>query len=118
MNTDSDDRTCSDKEILNECESFYQNLYSSKVVTDNAETDCFFTQQPNEKCLNKNEKLFCEGILNRKQCLDALKSMKSDKSPGTDGLPSEFYKVCQNDLTEILINSLNYSYEIGKLSLS
>ena len=93
VNTDRDDRICSDKEILNECESFYQNLYSSKVVTDNAETDCFFTQQPNEKCLNKNEKLFCEGLLNRKECLDALKSMKSVKSPGTDGLPSKFYKV-------------------------
>ena len=44
--------------------------------------------------------------------------MKSDKSPGTDGLPSEFYKVFWNDLSEILINSLNYSYEIGKLSIS
>ena len=26
---------CTDKEILKECESFYQNLYSSKVATDN-----------------------------------------------------------------------------------
>ena len=64
------------------------------------------------------KKLFCEGLLNRKECLDALKSMKSNKSPRTSGLPSEFYKVFWNDLAEILINSLNYSYEIGKLSIS
>jgi len=118
VNTDSDDHVCSDKDILDECESFYQNLYNFKVVTDNAETDCFFTQQAKEKCLNKNEKLFCEGLLKRKERLDALESMKSGKSPGTDGVPSEFYKVFWNDLAEILINSLNYSYEIGKLSIS
>ena len=100
----------SDKEILNE--------YSSKIDNKNAETDCFFTQQPNVKCLNNSDKLLCEGALNRKECLDALKSMKGDKSPGTDGLPCEFYKVFWNDLVEILLNSLNYSYDIRKLSIS
>lgn len=44
--------------------------------------------------------------------------MKSDKSPGMDGLPCEFYKVFRNDLAEMLINSLNFSYKIGKLSIS
>ena len=107
----------SDEEILNECVSFYGNLYSPKVNNENAETDCFFTQQANVKCLNNSDKLLCEGALNRKECLDALKSMKGDKS-GTDGLPCEFYKVFWNDLVEILLNSLNYSYDIGKLSIS
>ena len=68
--------------------------------------------------LNNSDKLFCEGALNRKECLDALKSMKGDKSSGTDGLPCEFYKVFWNDLVEILLSSLNYSYDIGKLSIS
>ena len=44
--------------------------------------------------------------------------MVADKSPRTDGLPCEFYKVFWNDVAEILINSFNYSYEIGKLSIS
>ena len=44
--------------------------------------------------------------------------MVTDESPGTDGIPCEFYKVFWNDVTEILINSFNYSYEIGKLSIS
>ena len=96
----------------------YGNLYSSKVDDENAETHCHFTQQPNVKCLNNSDKLFCEGALNRKECLDALKSMKGDKSPGTDGLPCEFYKGFWNDLVEILFNSLKCSYDIGKLSIS
>ena len=88
------------------------------VDNESAETDCFFTQQQNVKCLNNSDKLLCEGLLNRKECLDALKSMKGDDSPGTDGLPCEFYEVFWNDLAEILLNSLNYSYDIGKLSIS
>ena len=83
----------------------------------NAETDCFFTQ-PNVKCLKNSDKLLCEGILNRKECSDALKSMKGDKSPGTESLPCKFYKFFWNDLVEILLNSLNYSCDIGKLSIS
>ena len=94
---------------------FYQNLYTSKVVTDNSEAHCFFTQQQNEKCMDKDEQLFCEGALSREECLDALKNMNSDKSPGTDSLPCEFYKVFRNDLAEILIDSLNYYYEIGRI---
>ena len=27
------------------------------------------------------------------ECLESLKTMASNKSPGTDGLPAEFYKV-------------------------
>ena len=85
--------------------SFYGNLYRFKVDNENAETGCFFTQQPNVKCLNNSDRLLCEGVLNRKECLDALKSMKGDKSPGTDCLPCEFYKFFWNDLVEILFNS-------------
>ena len=44
--------------------------------------------------------------------------MASDKSPGNDGLPCEFYEVFWNDVAEILIKSFNYSYEMGKLSIS
>ena len=44
--------------------------------------------------------------------------MAPEKTPGTDGLPSEFYKVFWNDLAEILVNALNHSFETGMLSIS
>ena len=109
---------CTDKEILKECESFYQNLYSSKVATGNQDGAFFFPQQEDRTGLNSDEQSLCEGELSIKECLEALKSMLPDKSPGTDGLPCEFYKVFWNDVADILINSFNYSYEIGKLSIS
>ena len=44
--------------------------------------------------------------------------MAPEKTPGTDGLPCEFYKVFWNDFAEILVNALNHSFETGMLSIS
>ena len=44
--------------------------------------------------------------------------MASKKTPGSDGLPCEFYKVFWNDLAKILLNALNFSFETGALSIS
>ena len=118
LKVNDNDLICTDKEILKECESFYQNLYGSKVATDNQEGAFFFPQQENKKVLNNDEQPLCKGEFRKNECLEALKSMVTDKSPGTDGLPCEFYKVFWNDVAEILIHSFNYSYEIGKLSIS
>jgi len=34
-----------------------------------------------------------KGCSRKKECLEALKHMESEKTPGTDGLPAEFYNV-------------------------
>ena len=44
--------------------------------------------------------------------------MKSGKSPGTDGLPTEFYKVFWRDVSPFLISSFNKSYQKGKLAIT
>ena len=84
----------------------------------NESTDAFFPPQENQKRLSQEEQSLCEGPLRRKECLEALKSMASEKTPRSDGLPCEFYKVFWNDLAETLLNALNYSFETGKLSIS
>ena len=112
------DLICTNKEILKACESFYQNLYSSNVATDNQDGAFFFPQEEDRTVLNSDKQSLCEGELSINECLEALKNMVPDKSPGTDGLPCEFYKVFWNDVADILINSFNYSYEMRKLSIS
>ena len=52
------------------------------------------------------------------ECLEPIKSMEGNKTPGTDGLPVEFYKVFWKDVGELLVNSLNYAYASGKLSVT
>ena len=37
--------------------------------------------------------------------------MASDKTPGTDGLPAEFYKVFWEDIEGYLLNALNGACE-------
>ena len=44
--------------------------------------------------------------------------MATEKTPGSDSLPCEFYKVFWNDLAEIQLNALNFSLETGQLSIS
>ena len=44
--------------------------------------------------------------------------MDSNKTPGSDGLPAEFYKIFWNDIADFLLGSINYAYETGQLSVS
>jgi len=44
--------------------------------------------------------------------------MEQDKTPGTDGLPADFYHVFWNDLSDYLVNSINYAFEKGQLSVT
>ena len=108
----------SDKEILTECEAFYKDLYSSKIQAGSIplDTDHFF--QENDTVLNKEESDSIEGLLTDAECIAALKDMGNGKSPGNDGLPSEFYKTFWSDISEPLLKALNYGFEIGQLSVS
>ena len=42
--------------------------------------------------------------------------MKNQKSPGSDGITVEFFKLFWNDLKEFYINSINYSFQTGSLT--
>jgi len=42
--------------------------------------------------------------------------MKNNKSPGSDGLTADFYKIFWNDIKVYLVKSLNYSYDIKNLT--
>ena len=44
--------------------------------------------------------------------------MESGKSPGTDDLPAEFYKIFWNDVSTFLIEALNMSFSKSYLTIS
>ena len=107
-----------DSDILEECNSFYGSLYTSRTsATVNRELENLFLDQELPK-LTDDDKQKCEGLLTAKECLEAVKLMESGKSPGTDGLPAEFYKVFWNDISPYLVSSLNRSYQKGKLAIT
>ena len=107
-----------DSEILNEAESFYRQLYSScSPQVDDTYAYIFFPEG-NTVMLDEQGQNECEGLLTEAECLESLKSMASNKSPGSDGLPAEFYKVFWNDVHHFLLNALNCAYEKGLLAVT
>ena len=66
--------------------------------------------------LDQNEKNLCEGQLTENESLNALKDMNNNKSPGSDGLTTEFYKIFWNDIKPYYIKSINHSYQQNNLT--
>ena len=73
-----------------------KNLYSSHTNSNDIDVNDTFFEENNTKSLNHDEQMSCEGQLTKAECLEALKSTESDKTPGSDGLPAEFYKLFWN----------------------
>lgn len=80
------------KEILKETENFYRNLYAKR----NTQNSIYNFFDENITKLNETETNQCEGLLSEEECSKALKEMKNQKSPGSDGLTVEFYKIFWN----------------------
>ena len=59
--------------------------------------------------MSEERKQHCEGLLSSKECLEALNDMATEKTPGTDGLPCEFYKVFWKDVGETL-TAVSYTH--------
>ena len=80
-----------DEEILTEAKSFYQNLYASRAP-DISTHDAFFFPEESTVKLDQHAQEECERPLTKEECLNSLKTMASDKTPGTDGLPVDFIR--------------------------
>ena len=59
----------------------------------------------------------CEGNITMQECIDALKTMPNNKTPGTDGFPPEFYKYFIQDVGQYLLRRFQYSFDNRVLSI-
>ena len=84
LKTGENEFVTSDKEILSECETFYKNLYSSHLDAsrNDFQNDNFFSVDTNTKVLDDRERQTCEGFITEQECLQALKDMEPNKTPG------------------------------------
>ena len=81
------------KLILKELEQYYKTLYNFQEL--DADNITKFNKYINVK-LSDEEKNNIEGPASEYECTIALKSMKNNKSPGSDGITTEFYKIFWN----------------------
>ena len=77
----------------------------------------FFDNDKVEK-LNDEQRKNCEGLLTENECLNAFKSFQKHKSPGNDGFTAEFYSFFRKQLGKTMVNSFNYGFHKGELSIS
>ena len=105
-------------EILKELHTFYDSLYSSHYTQTSDQAACSFLDQIDIPRLSEQSKETLNQPVTKSELLQNLKSMSHNKSPGLDGLPAEFYIVFFHDIADLLIASLNFSFEQGILSPS
>ena len=107
------------KEIEDEVFHFYRNLFSEKP-TEIPEIGLFLGPEISETCpkLSEVQKQSMEGLLTLDELTSYLKRTKNNVSPGTSGFSNEFYKFFWIDLKTFVVKSLNYSYQVGMLSVT
>ena len=104
-------------QILREQMDYYKRLYTSDKQPENLnDSESAFSE--NIAPLDDTDKLMCEGKVSAEECLKALNDFKNEKLPGTDGLPAEFYKYFWKELHLDMINSFNFAFDTGTLSIS
>ena len=91
---------------MSECETF---IYSSKTDCDDTRINDLFFGNTASKSLNLEEKEKMRGHVNQSRVLSSSKSMKPGKTPGSD-------EVFWNEISDCLLNAINYAYTEGKFS--
>ena len=115
LTKDNLDTITEPSDLITETHNFYKHLYSSEP-TDPHKQDAFL--QINTPILSPDERNICEGHVTQHELNKALLSMENNKSPGLEGLTTNFYKHFWNILGPDLTNILNFAYENGSLALS
>ena len=95
--------------------NFYESLYSPDPINNEKKNTLLNTI---DHFVPENFKLLLEEPLSVDECHKALTNMKSDKSPGSDGLPAEFYNFFWEVIGEALVEILNFCFDRGLLTES
>ena len=91
--------------MLQEIHSFYKTLYTSESAPENGELASNFVASLDIPTLSDEAVLALNKPISKNEVWETLKSMGSDKCPGLDGLPSEFYVTFFNDIIDLLLDS-------------
>ena len=118
LNTENDKITSNPKEILNEIQFFYANLYDKKV--DHSDEDLMetFLSKVDNNTLTDEQRDTLDKKLTISECFAALKTFQKNKTPGNDGLAVEFYFAFWPLVGKCLVECLNFAHRHGELSTS
>ena len=107
--------TKNETDVIEEGRNFYKKL-DTKETSNEKDITKNLEDIDERHILKDDESKALEGIITQRKCEEALRNMKDNKSPGSDGLPSEFYKIFWQDIKKLVIGPLNAAYDNGELS--
>lgn len=96
----------------------YTSLYTSTNYDPYDDRFDEFFDSPNLKTVSQSQAQSCEGLLLKEDCFKTLKQCAKCKTPGTDGLSSECYLAFWDVLGQELVDSFNYVFKVGEMSIS
>ena len=94
---------------------FYQDLFMNDSLDLHVQSDIINAL---EFSLSDCEREMCEGLFTIDELFAALKGLQTGKTPGSDGLSTEFYLYFWEDLGALLLSVLNESFHAGSLAES
>ena len=118
LNTENDKTTSKPKEILNEIQSFYANLYDNKVDHSDENLMESFLSKVDTNTLTYEQRDSVDKQLTISECFAALKTFQKNKTPGNDGLTVEFYLAFWPLVGKCLVECLNFAHRHRELSTS
>ena len=109
------------KSIETEICSYYSKLYQNK--DDSIEIDSIEGFLGQENCqnipkLSNNQKQSMKGKISVEEMTKYLKKCKNNVSPGSSGFTTDFYKFFWRDVKYFVINSVDFAFDSGRLSVS
>ncbi len=119
---DNGDSISNQSDIIDEMYDFYNSLYTCNPNVyqnmSNGMVDEEFLNSIDVPLLDDNIKDTLDQPFTKKEFFDSLVSLKLNRTPGYDGFPVEFYIVFWPDISDMLIDSYNYSLDTGLMSQS
>ena len=101
--------------VLERVQGFYSDLFSKGYVDKDSVDKVLGTV---EHVLSDSDREVCECELVESEVTAAVSSLSNNKSPGSDGLPAEFYKCFSELLCPILLKVYREMERLGMVSKS
>lgn len=104
-----------DTEIMETIREFYQQLYTKEAVDRNSQRKLISNL---DRKISSQMRITCEGPVTKDELEHALKKMNLNKSPGPDGITTEFYQTFWDSLAEDIVEVFNSNFMRGSMTES